>query len=141
MLSALFAENAEFLLVGAYAVAAHGVPRATGDIDLWVRPTLENADRVWGALKRFGAPLTGVAKEDFAAPDVVFQMGVAPNRIDLLTSIDGVAFDDAWTDRVEKTVEGLVVPVLSVRRLIENKLAVGRPQDIADARRLQRITP
>lgn len=141
MLSALFAENAEFLLVGAFAVAAHGVPRTTGDIDFWVNPDPLNAERVWKALVRFGAPLTNVSREDFSRPNIVFQMGVPPVRIDLLTSIDGVEWGEAWTSRVMKNVEGVDLPVLSGELLLRNKRATGRPQDLVDAQKLeQRLT-
>jgi len=88
MLKALAAESVEFLVVGAYAVAGHGVPRATGDIDLWVRPTSDNAARLWRALERFGAPRSRVSPESFTQPDVVYQIGLPPNRIDFLTTID-----------------------------------------------------
>ena len=96
MLSALSAEGAEFLLVGAFAMAVHGYPRATGDMDIWIRPSDENAGRVWRALRQFKAPMRNLSVEDLKSPDTVFQIGVAPRRIDLLTSIDGVEFDDAW---------------------------------------------
>jgi hypothetical protein len=122
----------EFLLVGAYAMAAYGVPRATGDIDLWVRCHPENAQRVMTALARFGAPLTEVTAEDFVTPGTVFQIGVAPRRIDILTTIDGVAFEEAWPERTEVEIEGLRVPVLSRSHLLQNKRATGRPKDRAD---------
>ena len=96
MLRALSAEGVEYLLVGAYAMAAHGVPRATGDIDIWVRPSPENANRVLRALARFGAPLSDLTATDLQRDGTVFQLGVPPRRIDLLTSIDGVTFEDAW---------------------------------------------
>ena len=132
MLSALSAEGAEFLVVGAYALAAHGPPRATGDIDIWVRPTGENAQRVWRALKRFRAPLFDLTVEDLTTPDIVFQIGTAPCRIDLLTSIDGVNFEAAWTNRRQTEVEGQKLAVLSRCDLLQNKKATGRPQDLAD---------
>ena len=132
MLSALSAENAEFLVVGAYALAAHGMPRATGDIDIWIRPTGENSTRVWAALKRFRAPLGQRKLEDFTEMDVVFQMGVAPYRIDLLTSIDGVTFDDAWQLHAVHEIDGLKVPIISREHLIQNKRAAGRPKDMVD---------
>jgi len=94
MLNALSAEGAEVLVVGAYAVAGHGLPRATGDIDLWVRPTPENAARVWRALERFGAPRSRLTPASFTEPDIVYQIGLPPNRIDILTTIDGVAVPD-----------------------------------------------
>lgn len=133
MLAALCEENAEFLLVGAYAMTVYGLPRATGDMDIWVRPTPENAQRVWNALKRFRAPLFTLKVADLQDPDVVFQMGVAPFRIDLLTSISGVGFEDAWSRRSDVAISGLVIPVLSRADLITNKRAAGRPKDIADA--------
>jgi hypothetical protein len=138
ILSALFAENAEFLVVGAFALAAHGAPRTTGDIDLWVNPDPANARRVWQALLKFGAPLSGFSPDDFSKPDVVFQMGVPPVRIDLLTSIDGVEWNEAWAGRLVKEVEGVRVPVLSSEHMIRNKRATGRPQDLVDADILER---
>ena len=96
MLSALFEEGAEYLLVGAYALAVYGLPRATGDLDIWISTTPENRRRVWRALARFGAPLRELEEADLAAEDLVFQVGVAPQRIDILTSIDGVDFEEAW---------------------------------------------
>jgi hypothetical protein len=139
MLSALSAENAEFLVVGGYALSAHGYPRATGDIDIWIRATEENAARVYAALKRFKAPLSRLTEADLTEPDVVFQIGVAPNRIDILTSIDAVDFDEAWADR--KTVElgGQTVAVMGREHLIKNKKAIGRPRDLADVAELERL--
>ena len=139
MLKALAAESVEFLVVGAYAVAGHGVPRATGDIDLWVRPTPDNAARVWRALERFGALRSRVSPEAFTQPDVVYQIGLPPNRIDFLTTIDGVAFDDAWAEKVPCVVSGIAFNMLSLRHLLENKRATGRPQDLADVARLQSL--
>lgn len=137
MLSAFEDAGVEYLLVGAYALAAHGQPRATGDIDLWVHPSSENAGRVMQALQTFGAPLSEVNPEDFAKPEVVFQIGVTPRRIDILTSIEGVEFAEAWKDRMEVDIEGVVVPVLSREHLIRNKRALGRTQDKADLERLE----
>jgi len=139
MLSAFCAEGVEFLLVGAYALAVHGLPRATGDIDLWVGGDPQNAGRVIAALRRFGAPLLDVKEEDFRTPGTVFQIGVAPRRIDILTAIDGVEFDEAWTNRVEVEIEGLRIPVLSREHVLRNKRASGRPKDIADVRELEKI--
>lgn len=137
MLSAFEDAGVEHLLVGAYALAAHGQPRATGDIDLWVRPSPDNAGRVMQALQTFGAPLSEVSPEDFEKPEVVFQIGVSPRRIDILTSIEGVEFSEAWEDRMEVEIEGVVVPVLSREHLIRNKRALGRTQDKADLERLE----
>jgi hypothetical protein len=138
MLSALSSEGAEFLLVGAYALAAHGLPRATGDMDIWIRRSEENAVRVRRALRRFGAPLTVLTKDDLKTPNLVLQIGVVPRRIDILTSIDAVQFDEAWSDRQIIEVEGLTISVLGRSHLIQNKRAVGRPQDLADVAWLER---
>jgi len=132
MLSALSEAGAEYLLVGAYALAVHGHPRATGDIDIWVRPTPENAGRVLRAVARFGAPVRDLSATDLATPGTVFQIGVPPRRIDLMTSIDGVEFDAAWTGRHQARVGDLDVPVIGRSDLVRNKRATGRPQDLAD---------
>ncbi|MBK7644225.1 MAG: hypothetical protein IPJ19_14475 [Planctomycetes bacterium] len=132
MLAALCGAGAEFLVVGAHALAAHGRPRATGDLDLWVRPTKQNALLVWQALTAFGAPLAGLKLSDLSDPDVVFQMGVPPNRIDILTAIDGVEFESAWKNRIRVKLAGLEIPVLGRDDLLANKRAAGRPKDLAD---------
>jgi len=132
MLSELSAAGAEFLIVGAFAMAAHRMPRATGDMDVWVRPDLENARRVWTALANFGAPVDRVTPEELAEPDMFFQIGVVPVRIDVLTAIDGVTFGEAWAERVYREFEGMRVPVLSRKHLLINKRATGRPKDLAD---------
>jgi len=137
MLSALSGAGADYLVVGAYALAAHGLPRATGDIDLWVRPTPPNATRVVAALRHFGAPMGDLTESDLVTPGTVFQIGVEPQRIDILTSIEGVEFDDAWSARYVTRLENLDVPVLARHHLIRNKKAVGRPQDLADVARLE----
>lgn len=137
MLSAFADAEVEYLVVGAYAMAAHGHPRATGDIDLWVRPASENAERVCRALSAFGAPQASVHQSDFEEPDTVFQIGVSPRRIDILTTIEGVSFDRAWPERLEIELEGIRVPVIGRTHLIENKQALGRAQDKADVERLR----
>jgi hypothetical protein len=139
MLKALSAEGVDYLVVGAYAVAGHGIPRATGDIDLWVRPTADNAARLWRALDRFGAPRSRLSPESFTQSDVVYQIGLPPSRIDFLTTIDGVAFDDAWAEKVQCVVEGIPFSMLSLRHLVQNKRATGRPQDLADVARLESL--
>lgn len=139
MLKLLATESVEFLVVGGYAVAGHGVPRATGDIDLWIRPTDENAARVWRALGEFGAPRSRLSPASFTEPDVVYQIGSPPHRIDFLTTIDGVDFAAAWPERVRCTVDGIEFPMLSLKHLLENKRATGRPQDLADIARLQEV--
>jgi hypothetical protein len=132
MLSALSAAKAEFLVVGAHAVAVHGHPRATGDLDIWVRATPENAGRVWSALDQFGAPLFDLRRDDLSRPGVVFQIGVPPCRIDILTEITGVTFDEAWPGRLTTSVEGQTLPFIGRHELLINKRAVGRPKDLGD---------
>ena len=138
MLSALSEAQAEYLVVGAHALAAHGTPRATGDLDLWVRPSEENAKRVWNALIRFGAPLQGLREAELTEEDLVIQIGVPPVRIDLLTSVSGLTFEPVWAARIEVEIDGLTVPVIGRRALIENKRAAGRPKDLADIHELER---
>jgi len=138
LLSALTAEGAEYLVVGAYALAAHGLPRATGDINIWVRPTKDNASRVWQALVRFGAPLSSMALEDFHTPDIVFRMGRPPNQIDILMSVSGLTFDEAWAHRIEREVEGVKVCLIGPADQIRNKRATDRPKDKLDADWLER---
>jgi hypothetical protein len=134
LLAALLAHQVRFLIVGAHALAAHGVPRATGDLDVWVEPTSANAARIWKALAAFGAPLDslGIAERDFSRPDIVVQFGLPPLRIDLLTGVSGLEFSEAWDDRLEETVDAVRLPFLGRRSLIRNKLASGRPRDLAD---------
>jgi hypothetical protein len=139
VLSCFNAGSVEYLVVGAYALAAHGLPRATGDIDLWVRATPENAQRVADALVRFGAPAESVSVADFALSDRILQIGVPPGRVDVITSIDGVEFDDAWPRRLEITLEGLPICILGRADLLRNKRAVARPQDLADVARLEAL--
>ncbi len=140
MLAALSAEGAEYLLVGAHALAVHGHPRATRDLDLWVGTTGENPVRVWRALERFGAPVDQITIADLGRSDLVFQIGVAPQRIDILTSIDGVDFPAAFDARLEADLDGVRIPVISRSHLIQNKRASGRTQDLADLEALgQRI--
>ncbi len=136
MLSALSEAGVDYLVVGAYALAVHGVPRATGDLDVWIRPETENAGRALEAFRRFGAPIHDLTREDLCRPGTVFQIGVAPRRIDLLTAIDGVSFDEAWRTRVTVRLGDIEAPVLGRAELIRNKRATGRPRDLADADQL-----
>lgn len=133
MLVALNDAGAEYLVVGAYAMAAHGCPRSTGDIDFWVRAAPDNAKLVWAALSAFGAPMSQISIEDFSTPDVVFQIGVAPQRIDILTSVSGVEFESAWPHRLVADLDGLHANVIGREQLLQNKLASGRPKDLLDA--------
>jgi hypothetical protein len=132
MLNALNDAGAEYLVVGAHALGAYGQPRATGDFDIWIRTTPENVDRVWVALETFGAPRRKLTKADLCTPDNVYQIGVAPYRIDIVTSITGVEFEDAWVNRNQTTIDGIRVAVISRDDLLKNKRATGRPKDLAD---------
>jgi molybdenum cofactor biosynthesis enzyme MoaA len=139
MLSALEGAGVEYMIIGAHAVAAHGQPRATGDLDIWVRASQENAQRTFQALKEFGAPLHDLTTDDLTNDDTVFQIGLPPSRIDILTSISGVDFDRAWLNRIRLEFEGTSVYCIGKRELIENKRATGRPRDIADVSALEDI--
>jgi hypothetical protein len=134
LLRAFSAANVRFLVVGAHALGVHGVARATGDLDVWIESTPNNAKRVMAALTAFGAPTNelGIAEGDFVRADVVAQLGLPPYRIDILTSISGVEFDEAWADRAEAEVEGTTVPVIGRAAFIRNKQATGRTKDRAD---------
>lgn len=138
LLRAFCAADVRFLVVGAYAVSVHAEPRTTGDLDLWVEPSAENAARAYEALRRFGAPLHDLTGEDLARPDTVFQIGLPPRRIDVLTSITGVDFAGAWPERVHVTYGDVPVAVLGIEALIKNKLALGRPKDLLDVEALRR---
>lgn len=139
LLSTFNALGAEFLVVGAHALAVHGHLRATKDLDVWVRPSPENAFKVIAALAEFGAPLHDLVASDLARPGTVVQIGVAPVRIDLLTAVDGLEFDDAWADRMPTQFAGEPAFVLSLSHLIQNKRASGRLQDLADIEALERL--
>lgn len=138
MLSALNAAGAEYLMVEAYAMAAHGYPRATADIDFRVRPTPEKAARVMQALKSFRAPLLGRTESDLASSDLIFQVGVPPQRIDIITGIDGVEFDKAWPARVVTQFGSQPCYVISREHLLQNKRVCRRDRDAWDIKLLQR---
>jgi predicted nucleotidyltransferase len=138
MLSCLNDEGVDFIVVGAYALAAHGLVRATGDIDVWLGNSPDNARKVLRALAKFGAPTSGISEEDFTTPATVLQLGVEPHRIDLLTGIDGVDFDGAARGKVKVDVDGIEVFVLSKEDLLKNKLAAGRDKDRSDIAWLQK---
>ena len=134
-------ESCDFLIVGAHALAAHGIARVTGDLDILVRPTRENAERVVRALGRFGAPLSahGVEVRDFETPGTVYQIGLPPRRIDVLTEISGVSFDEALVDAVDAHLGTVPVRCIGLLAMIRNKRASGRPKDLADATALEEI--
>jgi hypothetical protein len=141
MLQVLLDHEVKFLLVGAYAMAAHGYPRATGDIDIWVEPSPDNSQRVYQALAAFGAPLRELDETTFVKLGIVFQIGVSPRRIDIMSAVSGVGFEEAYQHRQMVEIEGLSVPILSYDDLIKNKRATGRDKDRLDAKRLEEGKP
>lgn len=141
LFAALNTAQAEFLIVGGYALAVHGVPRFTKDLDVWVHASPENAPKIWKALEQFGAPFLDLTLQDLSAPGIVFQMGLPPNRIDILTGIDGVEFKEAWQHRFPSAYGDQPVMVIGRNDLIRNKEATGRPQDCLDAQTLRRFKP
>jgi hypothetical protein len=132
LLRAFIGADVRFLIVGAYALALHGRPRATGDLDVWIEATPENASRVMRALAAFGAPLSDVTSADFAREGVTYQIGVVPCRIDILTELSGVSFAEAWPDRVRRPFGDVDVDFIGRDAFIRNKRATGRPKDLGD---------
>ncbi len=139
MLRALTEARVEFLVIGAHALAVHGIPRSTMDLDIWVDASPENAPRVVEALQAFGAPLSahGITQTDFQTPGTVYQIGLPPHRIDILTSISGVEFGEAKQDRVQATIEALPIWFIGPHAQLANKRASGRDKDIVDAKLLE----
>ena len=138
----LFRTNdVEFLVVGGLAVAFHGHPRHTDDLDLFVRPDAANGSKIVAALREFGFGSLEISAQDFEAHDRVIQLGVAPNRIDLLTRLYGVEFGEVWTARVDGEIDGVPVSFIDAVSLIRNKRATGRMQDLADVEALERMRP
>jgi len=138
LFATLNAAQAEFLIVGGYALAVHGVPRFTKDLDVWIKANPENAQRVWSALDQFGAPFGDLTLQDLSSPGIIFQMGLPPNRIDIITSIDGVEFSEAWSRRLHSAYGDQPVFVIGIEDLIQNKESTGRPQDVLDAKSLRK---
>jgi hypothetical protein len=136
ILKAFRDEGVEHLVIGAHALAAHGHIRATLDIDLWVRPTPDNAARTWRALQRFRAPLSKMKQSDFAEPEVLYQIGLPPSRIDIMTSVTGLDFDAAWPNRIMAAFGDVAVPVLGLEDMRKTKRAAGRLKDLADLEEL-----
>ncbi len=142
MLSCLSEKGVRFIVVGAYALAAHGYPRATGDIDIWLSNTPENAKKVLDALNTFGAPTGKITQLDLQKIDTVIQLGIEPSRIDLLTGIDGVAFDDAFLNKITVEIDGLKIPILGKDDLLKNKMSTNRDKDLSDIAWLRKnLTP
>jgi hypothetical protein len=138
ILQNLLKNKVDFLVVGAYAMAVYGYPRATGDFDIWVESSKENSFRIYKSLKEFGAPLKEIAENTFVKKGIVFQIGVAPRRIDILTSIDGVEFKKAYNDREMVNLEDLKIPFISKENLIKNKKSTNREKDRLDAKQLSK---
>jgi len=136
-IESLNSSGVEYLIVGAVALAHHGVPRFTGDLDIFIRNSPDNSRRMESALNRFGFSGLGLKAADFMNSNQDVQLGLAPNRIDVLTSITGVTFDEAWKSRVQVDLEGLQLSFIGQQALIQNKRANGRSQDIADLERLE----
>ena len=138
LLAALVAHEVRFLVVGAHALAALGVPRVTADLDLWVEPTPANAGRAWRALAAFGAPLAtlNLRETDLLQPEQVIQLGLPPYRIDIMTSISGVGFAEAWAERLAGTLFEVPVSFIGREAFVRNKRASGRPKDLEDLRAL-----
>jgi len=135
----IFIDNkVEFLVVGAYALGVYGWPHATGDIDLWVMASPQNSRNVYNSLAQFGAPMEQISEKTFCEQGLIFQIGVAPRRIDIITKIDGVDFQQAWAARQEFIIDGLKVPFISKQDLIKNKESTGREKDMLDAKQLRK---
>lgn len=130
-------EKVEYIVVGAHAVIYYAEPRYTKDLDVWVNPTRLNAKRVWKALKRFGAPLNDVKLEDFCDLDMIYQIGIEPNRIDVLMGITGVVFENAWKKRTQTTYDKVPIPLLSKEDLLRSKKLTARKSDLLDVERLE----
>lgn len=141
LLEALESTKAEYLIVGAHALAVYGLVRATGDVDVLVRPTVENSQRVYDALVIFGAPVVahGLDARYFSTVDRVYQLGLAPRRIDLLSSLTGISTEEAFSSPTQADVGGKQRLVLSLAALLKNKRATGRTKDLADVARLEEL--
>ncbi len=138
LLSAFANARVRYLIVGAHAVAYHAEPRFTKDLDLWVDPSTTNAAKVWAALSQVGAPLKGVTVDDFADPELMSQIGIEPNRIDIMMGISGVRFETAWPARVRSKYGDVSVHIISRTHLLRSKRAAGRPKDLLDITNLTR---
>lgn len=134
LLAEMCRAEARFLVVGAHALAVHGVPRATVDLDVWIDSSPENASRAWAALAAFGAPLAAlqIHETDLVRPDTVVQLGLPPWRIDILTGVSGVTFEEAWAERIDAYFDDVLVPFIGRATFIRNKRASGRLKDLAD---------
>ena len=132
-------EGVQFLLIGGYAVGAHGYVRATKDLDLWVMANPKNAQLIIKSLVRFGAPMSNISADDFSKEGIIFQIGVEPIRIDISTSIEGITFESAYPNAKIIVIDNLHIPIISIEDLITNKRASGRHKDLADVEALEEI--
>jgi hypothetical protein len=141
LLAALNDHGVEYVVIGGHAAIAFGVARLTKDLDVLVRPNEKNSEAVYAALAAFGAPMESLSPSDFRdSPDSIVQFGVPPNRVDILQSMEGVSFDEAWGDHVDLLIdETLTAHYVSAEHLIRNKELVGRPGDLADVDQLRKI--
>jgi len=137
----LNAHNVRYLVVGGYAVAFHGYPRYTKDLDVWIELSAENAGNILKALDAFGFGSLGIKSGDFLETDQIIQLGYPPNRIDILTSVQEIKFEDCYKTRVEVDIQGLKINFIDLENLKHNKRATGRPQDLADAENLENPKP
>ena len=137
MLQILLNNKVKFLIVGAYAMGVHGYPRATGDFDIWVENSLENSKNIYRSLSEFGVPLSEILEDTFTKKGIIFQIGVAPRRIDIITYIDGVNFEEAYKTKETIKLENLPLPFLSKENLIKNKQSTGREKDKLDIKYLK----
>jgi hypothetical protein len=138
MLQILLKNKVKFLVVGAYAMGAYGYPRATGDFDIWVEASSANSKKMYQSLSEFGTPLSELTQDTFTEKGIIFQIGVAPRRIDIITMIDGVDFGQAYSDRQDILINDIKVPFISKKDLIKNKESTGREKDKLDAEYLRK---
>ncbi|MCK4810401.1 MAG: hypothetical protein KAS99_05675 [Candidatus Omnitrophica bacterium] len=138
MLQILLNNEVKFLIVGAYAMGAYGYPRATGDFDIWVEASAENSKKIYKCLSEFGASLFDITEKAFVEKGVIFQIGVAPRRIDIITHIDGVIFEEAYKTKELIEIESLKIPFISKDNLIKNKQSTGREKDKLDVNYLKK---
>ncbi len=131
--------SVRYLIAGAYAVMYHAEPRFTKDLDVWIEPTPKNAIHVWKALAEFGAPLDQVKLSDFSNKDLIYQIGIAPNRIDIMMNVPGLTFDSAWEHRIQSLYGDIPVNILNLNDLIIAKEKAGRDQDLLDLKHLLNI--
>jgi hypothetical protein len=137
MLQILLGNEVKFLIIGAYAMGVYGYPRATGDFDIWVENSIENSKKIYKSLSQFGAPVTSINENTFTEKGIIFQVGVAPRRIDVITCIDGVTFQDAYESKENIAIDNLILPFISKANLIKNKRSTGRQKDKLDASDLE----